>query len=597
MNQSIIIGIAAVIALGTVAQWIAWRLKMPSILILLITGFVAGPAILGFLNPDKLLGDVLFPFVSMSTALILYEGGLSLKLSELSHVGRAVRNLLTAGVLITWVLASLLAFFLMGWDWKLSALFGAILTVTGPTVIIPLLRFIRPSPKLGSILKWEGIVVDPIGALLAVLVFEALLVSERGDPLTVAILGIVKTVVIGGGLGYVAARILVLFFRRFWIPDFLHNPASLMMVLTVYAASNYFQEESGLLAVTVMGVALANQKSVPIRHIIEFKEILRVVLISSLFILLAARVTRADMQLIDASAILFLLGLVFIVRPATVFISTIGTTLNWKDKVFLSWMAPRGIVAAAVTSIFAIQLKSNGIADAGAMVPVMFTIIVGTVALYGISAGFLGRLLGVAGDQDPQGVIIVGGHYWARVLGKILQDQKIRVQMIDTNPYHVTACKMLDLPAIQGNILDESIQEQLDLSTTGRMVALTSNDEVNSLAALRFTELFGRGEVYQISPYSDQGVTKDKNQVPRELRGRCLFDHSLTYSAFSRRFAEGADIKVLEVGKDIAAQEVKNTENITPLFLVDPSSKKLSIYTAEIQAQPDNGDLLVVLKD
>ncbi len=596
MNESIIIGIAAVIVLGTVAQWIAWRLKMPSILILLLTGFVAGP-IAGWLSPDDLLGDVLFPFVSMSTALILYEGGMSLKRSELSHVGKPVRNLLTVGVFITWVLASLLAYWLLGWHWRLSALFGAILTVTGPTVIIPLLRFIRPSPQLSSILKWEGIVIDPIGALLAVLVFEALLVSDKGDPVQVAIMGIVTTIVVGGGLGYVAARILVLFFRRYWIPDFLHNPSSLMMVFTVYAISNYIQEESGLLAVTVMGAALANQKSVPIRHIIEFKEILRVVLISSLFILLAARITVDDMKLIDLSAVLFLAGLILIVRPLTVFLSTIGTTLKWQDKVFLSWMAPRGIVAAAVTSIFAIKLEQNNIEQAGEMVPVMFAVIVGTVALYGISAGFLGRVLGVAGDQDPQGVIIVGGHYWARVLGKILQDNKIRVQMIDTNPYHVTACRMLDFPSIQGNILDEGVQEELDLSTTGRLMALTSNDEVNSLAALRFTELFGRGEVYQISPYSDQGVTKDKNQVPRELRGRCLFDHALTYSAFSRRFAEGADIRKMIVGTDIKPADIKKTPGLTPLFLIDRDSRKMSIYTAEIHAQADEGDLLVALQD
>lgn len=595
MNEGIIIGIAAVILLGTVAQWIAWRLKMPSILILLLTGFAAGP-LAGFLDPDALLGDVLFPFVSMSTALILYEGGLSLKKSELSHVGKPVRNLLTIGVFITWVLASLMAYWLLGWEWKLSALFGAILTVTGPTVIIPLLRFIRPTPQLSSILKWEGIVVDPIGALLAVLVFEALLVSDQGDPIQVAIIGIAKTIFIGGGLGYIAARILVLFFRRYWIPDFLHNPSSLMMVLTVYAISNHVQPESGLLAVTVMGAALANQKSVPIRHIIEFKEILRVVLISSLFILLAARITVEDMKLIDTSALLFLAGLILIVRPLTVFLSTLGTTLKWKDKLFLSWMAPRGIVAAAVTSIFAIQLQENN-PQAGEMVPVMFAVIVGTVALYGISAGFVGRLLGVAGDQDPQGVIIVGGHYWARVLGKIIQDQRIRVQMIDTNPYHVTACRMLDLPAIQGNILDEGVQEELDLSTTGRMIALTSNDEVNSLAALRFMELFGRGEVYQISPYSDQGVTKDKNQVPRELRGRCLFDHSLTYSAFSRRFAEGADIRKMVVGKDIKPADIRKTPGLTPLFLIDPNNRKLSIYTAEIQAQADPGDILVALQD
>ena len=341
MSQYTGIVLAGVIVLGVAAQWLAWRLGLPSILLLLLTGVVAGP-LSGLVDPDAIFGSSLLPLVSLSVALILYEGGLSLRLSELSKVGAAVRNLLSVGVLVTWLIAGWAAWAILGFDGPVAVLFGAILVVTGPTVIGPLLQQIRPTGPAASILKWEGIAIDPLGAVLAVVVFDLISVGHEGNPWIHGGLAVLRTVGIGGGLGFFVAGLYILLIKRFWVPDHLQNGVSLMLAVTVFAVSNYFQEESGLLGVTVMGVTLANQKWVTVEHIVQFKEDLRVLLIGTLFILLAARLRLEDLSQLGMAHIVFVLVLIVVARPLSVWISTIGMGLSGAQRVFLSWMAPRG---------------------------------------------------------------------------------------------------------------------------------------------------------------------------------------------------------------------------------------------------------------
>lgn len=277
MSEHILAALALIIGMGITTQWTAWRLGLPSILLLLIIGFAAGP-VCGGLVPDELLGELLMPLVSMAVGLILSQGGLTLKVRGLKHIGGVLRNLITIGALITWVVSTLAARWLLDWDWALSNLIGAILTVTGSTVVMPLLRHIQPARQVGSIPNWEGILIDPVGAVLALLVFEAALPQGGGPTLMNTTLSLARTVLVGAGLGVTAAWILTLAFKRFWIPDHLQNSVALMMVIGVFTLSNMVQHESGLLTVTVIGIALANQRSVHIRHIVEFKENLRVLL-------------------------------------------------------------------------------------------------------------------------------------------------------------------------------------------------------------------------------------------------------------------------------------------------------------------------------
>lgn len=433
MHESLPVSLAVILAFGVGAQWLAWRLRLPSILLLLLFGFAVGP-VTGWLEPDILFGDGLFPLVSLSVAVILFEGGLSLTYAELRRIGGVMGRLVSIGALVTWVLSTVAAMLLLGLDLPLAALFGAILTVTGPTVIGPLLRYVRPVGSVGPILKWEGIVIDPIGATLAVLVFEAVLAGDAQAAPRLIIGGVLSTALVGTIVGAAGAVLLIVLLARFWVPDTLQNPVVLTVVLTAFVVADALQHEAGLLAVTVMGIALANQRWVPIRHIVEFKESLQVLLIGGLFIVLTARLELADIAAIGPESLLFLGVMILLVRPTAVFLATLGAGLHWRERAFLAWMAPRGIVAASVASLFAIRLAEVGVPEAERLAPLTFLVIVGTVALYSLTVRPVAQWLGLA-SPDPTGALIVGAHPLAQAVGLALQGRGLRVLLVDT-PMH-----------------------------------------------------------------------------------------------------------------------------------------------------------------
>lgn len=592
MTEDLLLGLASIVVLGIGASWLAWRLHLPSILLLLVFGFVAGP-ITGFLNPDELLGDLLLPVVSLSVAIILFEGGLNLRLAELRKTGGVVRNLITVGVLLTWLIGAGAAYFILGLDLALAVLLGAILVVTGPTVILPLLRYLRPGGQVGSILKWEGIVVDPVGAILAVLVFEVIVAGGVGQAVPLVLLGLLKTVLFGGIIGVLGAIIVMQLLRRYWLPDFLHSVVSLALVVTAFTVSNWLQTDSGLLAVTVMGIVLANQKTVSIRHIMEFKENLRVLLISGLFVLLAARLQMADLASVGVSSLALLAILMLIARPASVALSTLGSKLSLRERLFLSWLAPRGIVAAAVASVFALQLVEAGYPQAELLVPFTFIVIAGTVAIYGLSASPLARWLKVA-KPNPQGVLIVGGHNWARSMAVALQEEGYKVLVVDATWAQVSAARMVGVPTFYANILSQYALDEIELGGIGRLMALTSDDEFNSLAALQFGNVFGRSQVYQLpSGGEEEG---DKRKVSQYLRGRLLFGTEVTYSYLTNRFASGAVIKTTNLTEefDYDAFGAYYGETALPLFLIDQNGN-LAIFTPDNPPKPRPGQKLISL--
>jgi len=540
MHTDILISLTAVAVLGISAQWISWRFNFPSILLLLIFGFFGGVGVTNIVDPEHLFGELLFPVVSLSVAVIMFEGGMSLRLAELKAIGRPLIQLIFGGAIITWGLTAVASHYLMGLSWSLAILQGAILVVTGPTVIIPLLRQVRPMGKVASILKWEGILIDPIGATLALLVFVVIESSQTGGAGQEVILVIVRTVVSGIIIGLAGGILLAQMLKRYWIPDFLQNPFSIMLVLGNFTLSNYFQHESGLLSVTVMGMYLANQKHVDVHHIIEFKENLRVLLISALFILLSARIEIEQFTDLPWTSVFFVLALLFVIRPASVFLSTAGTGLKKEEKLFLSWLAPRGIVAAAVSSVFALSLTEAGYEGAEQLVPITFLVIISTVLVYGLSAGKVARSLNLA-EPVPTGILIIGAHRWARSMAKLFHDEGIKVVVADTNWAYISAAKMSGLNAYFGNVLSEHADEELDLSGIGLCMALTANDEVNTLISLHFGKTLGRDKVYQLPPEPDQ--IKDRAVLSDSLRGRSLFSESITYKAITRMFIQGAIVK------------------------------------------------------
>lgn len=578
--------LAAIVVVGVLAQWIAWRVGLPSILLLLLVGIAAGP-MLGWLEPDALFGDLLLPFVSLGVAIVLYEGGLSLRLRELREVGRVVRNLCTIGVLVTWGGGALLARALFETPWPMALLLGALFIVTGPTVVGPLLRQIRPRSSVANALKWEGIVTDPLGVMVAIVVFEVVLHGlGRADPF----LGIGVILGLGAVLGSLAAISLGWLLRRHLLPDYLQNPVSLMLVLLIFGASESVQSESGLMAVTVMGVVLANLRRVDVRHIVEFKESLQVLLLAVLFVLLAARIEREMLLQIGWPHVAFLLGLILVVRPAAVFLSTMRSSMSWRERAFVALVAPRGIVSAALASVLALELREHDVPGAERIVPLAFFVIVGTVIFYGLGAPVFARLLGVS-SASRRGLLVLGAHAWARALVKTLQAVGGDILLVDANRRHVREARMNELSVTQENILAEGSLEDIDLSGRGAFLALTPNDEVNSLACLRMSEVFGRANVYQL-----EMTDESDGETEVELGGRRLFDDAVTYAEISRRFAEGQVFKRTKLSEAFTLDDYCSLygDDALPLFVVQTDGAIVPLDSA-LPLKPREGQILVGL--
>lgn len=643
MNQQLFIYLASILPLGVAAQWLAWRFRLPSILLLLAFGFALGQAFdfaygVRSGGVDKaitsaLLADaagsrdrrdaadtqanaddeqmhasirperLLFPLVSLAVAVILFEGGMTLKLSELREAGRPVLQLCTLGALIAWALTCIAAKATLGLTWRTSLLLGAILVVTGPTVIAPLLRHVRPVKRVGSVAKWEGIVIDPIGAVLAVLVFTAVAATgTAGETAAYVALALTKTILVGGLLGAIAGWLLVQLLTRFLIPDFLQNVFFLAVLLAVFAISNLLQKESGLVTVTVLGCYLGNQRRVAIHDVMYFKENLQVLLISSLFIVMASRIDLGDLTGVGLRGVLFLFALIVIVRPLSVFLGTLKSGLNVREQVFLSFLAPRGIVAAAVASIFALEIAIEGghgdaalhrmLAEAPQIVPATFIVIVGTVAVYGLAAGPLARYLNLASGA-PQGVLFAGAPAWAVPMAVALKNEGFAVLMVDTNYDNTARARMAGVSAVCASVLSEYVQEELDLAGIGRLLAVTTNDEVNALATQEMSHQFGRKEVYQLPPW-DVGEGR-RASVRGHLQGRLLWGEGYTYAFLNRRHSGEYQIKKTLLTKEFTYDDYRGMYGDKSVVLFTVADGGLSVVTAGGELKPEAGTKLIAL--
>lgn len=598
-GSTIGVALAVMLLLGIGAQWVAWRLRVPSILLLLVFGLIAGPVLRQTaagdklaINPDEIFGsDLLFALVGISVGMILYEGGLTLKIREIRSSWRSVAMLVTVGSFVTWMVALVSAKWILGLSTPIATLLGAVLIVTGPTVIGPMLSHIRPSGASGLILKWEGIVIDPIGVAVAVLVFEAIVAQPGTYSLDGMIQAILTTLGAGILLGVASALLLKEVLNRFLVPDYLQNPVSLMLVIATFTISNQIYDESGLLATTVMGIVLVNQRKVDIHHILEFKENLRVLLISVLFIVLAARLRIEDLQRLDWLEVFgFLLVLIVIARPLGVFLSTLGAGLSWQERVFLCLMAPRGIVAAAAASIFAIGLEKQGVDGFETIVPLTFSVIIGTVAFYGLTAPWAARLLGVA-DPNPQGVLFVGAGGWARSLAGVLIKRGIPVQLIDTNRSNIRIAVMSGLPATQGNVLSMGDLTEIDLRGIGRVFATTPNDEVNTLVLQSFKGYFETSNMFRLS----RKISKSSETGHSDSSGRVLFDNGLGNNELEDRLQDGWVIKATNISSEFSFEDYKTLYGSAAVALCVLCDGMMTVSTVDTPVSPTAGDTIISL--
>ena len=566
-------------------QYLAFMLKLPAILPLLLAGLAFGP-MTGVLDPDALFGDLLFPLVSLAVAIILFEGALTLKLSDLAGHDTMVRNLCTLGVLVTWLIATPAAYYVLDMPMQLAALFGAIVTVTGPTVIVPMLRSVRPNTRISNILRWEGIVIDPIGALLAVLVYEYVVAAHDAVEHTLVIL--LQVVAIGFGLGSLMGVSLGTLLRNNWVPHYLRNTAVLTLMLGAYAASDLMAHESGLLTVTVMGIWMANMKGLDVDDILEFKETLSVLLISALFILLAARVELHTLAQLGWGALAVLAAIMFIARPLSVFLSSPGSGLSWRELAMLSWIAPRGIVAAAVSALFALKLDAFGLAKSELLVPMVFLVIIVTVVLQSLTSKPIAKLLGVRAPY-PNGYLIFGGGRFARLLAKDLMEKDVPVIVADTNWDAICEARMDNIPTYYGNPISEHASMTMDLSTVGKVLVLSPYKQLNPLVTYHFEHLLGKGSVLGLSHGAQNGPASHRvsEDYAKKLE---LFSDSATYSRLASLVAKGASIRTTRLTETFTIEDYKETygNRATRLYALDPQGK-IHIYTIshEIALQAD----------
>ncbi len=560
--------LALIPAVGIGAQWLALRLGLPSILVLLASGLVLGAGF-GVLHPHELFGEVWQPAIALAVGLVLFEGGLSLKRAELHAGGRVLTRLLTLGVTITFVAGTLLAASIVGIPFGVAAVVGALLVVTGPTVVGPLLASIRPHGAVGPILKAEGILVDPIGALLGSIIAKVVITRHSASEVTDLAGGVGRFLVVGLGIGLLGAVIAVAVLKRYLIPDGLTTAFALALAVLVIAGADELVDDSGLLAVTVMGMVIGSQQRGDVRTLLEFNETVRVLLIASLFVVLGAEVTTRDqLASIGWQEIVFVTLLIVVIRPVVVALSTAGSELRRQQRIFLAWMAPRGIVAASTASLFAINLQHARVPGADDIVPVVFVTIVVTISVYGMTSGPLARRLGLA-EAHPQGTLVLGANPLAVAMSGALHREGFRVLLVDTDADAIAAARDAGLEAHLGSLLSDLAVSEIDLRGIGRLLAVTANPEATALAALRFSPIFGRRDVYEV-PVTQ--ALAGHQEVARELHARPLETEGLGFTDLTERLKAGGSFvtEAVDVHLDKGALRARHALHGIPMFVVKP---------------------------
>ncbi len=600
-SQALVIATIGVLGIG--AQWLAWRTGWPAIVLMLAAGFLAGPVAGEFgyrlLDPEAAFGDLLDPAIGIGVALILFEGGLSLDLRELRHTGSAVWRLATIGVVVGWALGALAASQIGGLAWPVAILFGGILIVTGPTVVIPLLRQANVQARPNSILKWEGIVNDPTGALCAVIAYEYFRrVAESPNASLIEVVPpLIIAAILSGLIGYAAARVIAYLFPRGAIPEYLKVPVLFTTVIMVFVLTNKIEHEAGLVAVTVMGVTLANTGFTSIRSIHPFKENVAVLLVSGIFILLASSLDWSDLVYLDPRTevglrfVLFLIAMLFVVRPLTVLISLLGSRVPWNERLFVAWIAPRGIVLVAISGLFALRLADIGYNDGQVLTALSFAVVVTTVIAHGFSINIVARWLNVKGTSRP-GLLIVGSTPWTIALAKEMQALKTPVMIVDPSWQSLGAARREGLPYYHGEILNEATEHNLDLSPYQVLVAATDNEAYNALVCNEFAHEIGRDSVYQLGESADGD--NNRHALPPTLRGRALFESGFGVSDVNERQQQGWVFRKTKLSEEFDFEDAQeNLPESAHMLLLVRNGGKLRFFTHAARPEPRAGDTIL----
>ncbi|WP_055447324.1 cation:proton antiporter [Lacinutrix mariniflava] len=601
--------LGGIIILGILAQWVAWKFKIPAILPLILIGLLVGPIAAEFLSEDGTKwiepiwngeeglfpGQSLFYFVSLAISIILFEGGLTLKMSEIKNVGPVITKLISLGSMVTFFGAAVAAHYSFNLSWEISFLFSGLIIVTGPTVITPILRNIPLKKDISTVLKWEGILIDPIGALVAVLVFEFISVDGGGEFTKTALIEFGKIVLFGSTFGFTFAHAMNFIVNKKLVPHYLLNVFALAAVLGVFVLSDTFAHESGLLAVVVMGMVLGNSNAPYLKELLYFKESLSILLISILFILLAANINMEELYLIYSwkTAVLFA-AVVFIIRPIGVFLSTHGSSLKLNEKIFISWVGPRGIVAAGIASLFGLKLAKEGVPGAEYITPLVFMIVLGTVLLNATTARLFAKLVGVFLTKSD-GILIVGASKVSRLIGHYLESNGRHVVLIDSNQSNIVKAKELGLEAFNTNIYSDTLMDNIELNDVGYLMALTGSNDINKYAINKFSKQFGENGSFRLVSVDEM---QDEKSNPKEGLFSQTDDYT-TLSNVTRKYPSIQEIELRDKAHyDSLIEMANNDKDIIPLFIKNEASEIeiISSHNKDVEEIGENCHLVYLGK-
>ena len=587
--SGLLLKIAIIGAAGIGAQWAAWRVRIPAIALLLVAGFVLGP-MTGYLNPQQSFGDLYRPIIALAVAIILFEGGLTLNFKEIKETSLAVRRIILIGGPMVWVMSALAAHYAAGLVWPAAIILGAILVVTGPTVIMPLLRQAQLGPRPASLLRWEAIVNDPIGALFAVLAYETYLVLHGSHDAASLFGTVILGAVVAVGGGYLAGKAIATAFVGGRVPEYLKAPVLLAVVLFVYALSDKVLEESGLLTVTVMGITLANSRMASLTELRRFKETITVLLVSGLFIMLTASLDLNALKSLGWGAAAFVALILFIVRPIAIFTATIGTGLDIKERALVAWIAPRGIVAVAVSGLFGTALTDLGIEDGSRLTTLTFAVVASTILLHGFTLGPMASWLGLKSAEKP-GLLIIGGSKWTDALASKLKDIDVPVLIADSNWNHIRAARLDDIETFFGEVLSEAAHHDIIFNRYSHLLAATDNDAYNALVCTEFGPEMGRGHVFQIGKVREES---ERQALSFTLGGRSPFKPGREFSDLRSEMWMGWTFQstTLTEEYDYDSYMVDRLDNNSVLLWVKPNGT-IVFKEGRHGNEPDKSDTII----
>lgn len=591
MIDSLLLQLMLVGFLGVGSQWVAWRFRLPAIVVMSIAGLLAGP-IFGLMNPEQDFGDLYKPIISLAVAVILFEGSLNLDFKEVKGLGRPVFRIVTFGAFISWILGSLAAHYVAGLSWAVAFTIGGLFIVTGPTVILPLLRQAKLKPRPAKILKWEGIIVDPIGALLAVFSFEIIVFLTENDPSALLLFFLASAFAIF--LGWVCGKGVGWMFETGYIPEFLKSPAVFAVVIACFTIADEIMHETGLLSVTAMGMTLANMHISSIADMRHFKENISLLLISTIFVMLTASLTVDTLlEIINIQIIGFVALMLFIVRPLSIFLSTMGTDLSKSEKLLVGWIAPRGIVALTVASYFASVLLEEGFEDASILISLTFALVFTTVVAHGFSIGWLAKKLGLS-MEGPPGVIIAGGSAFTTGLAKTLEELKIPVLITDSSWQRLSRARSRGIESYHGEILSEQTEYYLDMTPYEYLIAATELDSYNALVCTTFVPEFGRNNSFQLSLSNREGDNLE--DLVHTIGGRILFEEGASWEELNARVENGYVFRKTSITEQYTFKDyLQNMDEHATLLLAKRSSGKVDFFTPDMEYRAENGDVIVSL--